>query len=64
MNREMALKEPNLNNPRRQPGVDYNPLCSALKELNKMNYGKNFSSGVIPDSTKIFRYSSSNVTLL
>jgi len=30
----LALKEPNMNNPRRQPGVRLEQPLSALKELN------------------------------
>jgi len=31
---KMALKEPNMNNPWRQPGVSYHSSFPALKELN------------------------------
>jgi hypothetical protein len=54
LNRFWALKEPNMNNPRRQPGVACNISFAALKELNIFNYGKNLSSGVLPDSKVFF----------
>jgi hypothetical protein len=58
----LALKEPNMNNPWRQPGVDDHQSLSSSEgaEYKYFSYGKNFSSGVIPYSRRSFLYSSSN----
>jgi hypothetical protein len=59
-----ALKEPNMNNPWCNQGSE-TPLCTISSEgAEYSNYGKNFSSGVIPYSRRSLLYSSSNDTFL
>ncbi len=50
----MALKEPNMNNPWRQPGVDVYQKLPSSEGAEYIIYGKNFSSGVMAYSRRIY----------
>jgi hypothetical protein len=56
-----ALKEPNMNNPRRQPGVEQLLIFNSSEGAEYNCYGKNFSLTVIPYSRRSILYSPSNI---
>ena len=59
-----ALKEPYMNNPRRNRGFGSHTTIISSERAEYISYGKYISSGMIPYSRSSFLYSSSNDILL